>query len=76
MLCYFICYYIICYSFIFLLYIIAFMIFHLDPSCYTHTIFLGRGQTRTITKTVKNDSFFNFFDPPVGMLLLVGHFSL
>jgi len=24
----------------------------------------GRGQTRTVTKTVKNDSFFNFFDPP------------
>ncbi|XP_065070800.1 nucleosome assembly protein 1-like 1 [Rhopilema esculentum] len=24
----------------------------------------GRGQTRTITKTVKNDSFFNFFAPP------------
>lgn len=24
----------------------------------------GRGVTRTVTKTVKNDSFFNFFDPP------------
>lgn len=24
----------------------------------------GRAQTRVITKTVKNDSFFNFFDPP------------
>jgi len=24
----------------------------------------GRGQTRIITKTVKNDSFFNFFEPP------------
>lgn len=25
---------------------------------------VGRGQTRTITKTVPNESFFNFFDPP------------
>lgn len=24
----------------------------------------GRGQTRVVTKTVQNDSFFNFFDPP------------
>lgn len=24
----------------------------------------GRGQTRIVTKTVKNDSFFNFFEPP------------
>merc|ERR1719476_10610 len=24
----------------------------------------GRGQTRVVTKTVKADSFFNFFDPP------------
>eukprot|EP00794_Sanderia_malayensis_P018216 gene18216-20034_t len=24
----------------------------------------GKGQTRVVTKTVKNDSFFNFFDPP------------
>jgi len=24
----------------------------------------GRGQTRVITKTVQNDSFFNFFNPP------------
>lgn len=24
----------------------------------------GRGQTRIVTTTVKNDSFFNFFDPP------------
>jgi nucleosome assembly protein 1-like 1 len=24
----------------------------------------GRGVTRTVTKMVKNDSFFNFFDPP------------
>lgn len=24
----------------------------------------GRGTTRTITKTVQNDSFFNFFSPP------------
>jgi len=24
----------------------------------------GRGQTRIITKMVKTDSFFNFFDPP------------
>jgi len=24
----------------------------------------GRGQTRIVTKTVQNDSFFNFFDPP------------
>ena len=26
----------------------------------------GRGTTRTITKTVQNDSFFNFFSPPQG----------
>lgn len=25
----------------------------------------GRGTTRTVTKTVQNDSFFNFFNPPV-----------
>lgn len=24
----------------------------------------GRGTKRTITKTVQNDSFFNFFNPP------------
>merc|ERR1712003_173779 len=24
----------------------------------------GRGQTRVVTKTVQNDSFFNFFNPP------------
>lgn len=24
----------------------------------------GRGQTRVVTKTIQNDSFFNFFDPP------------
>ena len=24
----------------------------------------SKGNVRTITKTVKNDSFFNFFDPP------------
>ena len=24
----------------------------------------GRGQTRTVTKTVRNESFFNFFSPP------------
>ena len=27
----------------------------------------GRGITRTVTKTVQNDSFFNFFSPPQGM---------
>ena len=26
----------------------------------------GRGITRTVTKTVQNDSFFNFFSPPEG----------
>ena len=26
----------------------------------------GRGTTRTVTKTVQNDSFFNFFSPPAG----------
>jgi len=26
----------------------------------------GRGQTRTVTKTVPNESFFTFFDPPEG----------
>lgn len=26
----------------------------------------GRGTTRTVTKTVQNDSFFNFFNPPQG----------
>lgn len=26
----------------------------------------GRGTKRTVTKTVKADSFFNFFDPPTG----------
>ena len=29
----------------------------------------GRGTTRTVTKTVQNDSFFNFFSPPSGTLL-------
>ncbi len=24
----------------------------------------SKGSVRTVTKTVKNDSFFNFFDPP------------
>ena len=33
-------------------------------------LFAGRGQTRTITKTVKNDSFFNFFAPPEGQFFL------
>jgi len=26
----------------------------------------GRGTVRTVTKTVPNDSFFNFFTPPEG----------
>lgn len=26
----------------------------------------GRGTVRTVTKTVPNDSFFNFFSPPEG----------
>ena len=26
----------------------------------------GRGTKRTVTKTVQNDSFFNFFSPPEG----------
>jgi hypothetical protein len=26
----------------------------------------GHGGTRTVTKTVPTDSFFNFFDPPIG----------
>lgn len=26
----------------------------------------GRGQTRFVSKTIKNDSFFNFFSPPEG----------
>uniref|UniRef100_A0A3Q2XRM4 Nucleosome assembly protein 1-like 1 n=1 Tax=Hippocampus comes TaxID=109280 RepID=A0A3Q2XRM4_HIPCM len=30
----------------------------------------GRGTVRTITKTVPNDSFFNFFTPPEGTLML------
>lgn len=25
----------------------------------------GRGEVRIVTKTVRNDSFFNFFSPPV-----------
>jgi hypothetical protein len=39
----------------------------------------NRGTKRTVTQTVKNDSFFNFFDPPKGSQLLnivvvvVGH---
>jgi len=33
---------------------------------YLCDIVIGRGQTRTITKTVPNESFFNFFDPPAG----------
>lgn len=28
----------------------------------------GRGTVRTVTKTVSNDSFFNFFAPPEGMV--------
>lgn len=28
----------------------------------------GRGTVRTVTKTVPNDSFFNFFSPPDGKL--------
>lgn len=28
----------------------------------------GRGTVRTVTKTVSNDSFFNFFSPPEGKL--------
>lgn len=28
----------------------------------------GRGTVRTVTKTVTNDSFFNFFSPPEGKL--------
>ncbi len=27
----------------------------------------GRGTKRTVTKTVQNDSFFNFFNPPEGI---------
>ena len=26
----------------------------------------GKGQTRFVSKTIKNDSFFNFFAPPEG----------
>jgi len=26
----------------------------------------SRGSMRTVTKTVQNDSFFNFFSPPIG----------
>ena len=26
----------------------------------------GKGQTRFVSKTIKNDSFFNFFSPPEG----------
>lgn len=33
----------------------------------------GRGTVRTVTKTVPNDSFFNFFTPPEGKK---GGFSL
>lgn len=29
----------------------------------------GRGTVRTVTKTVPNDSFFNFFTPPEGKIL-------
>lgn len=28
----------------------------------------SRGSVRTVTKTVQNDSFFNFFSPPIGKL--------
>ena len=28
----------------------------------------SRGSMRTVTKTVQNDSFFNFFSPPVGKI--------
>ena len=31
----------------------------------------GRGTKRTVTKTVQNDSFFNFFGPPAGELSLI-----
>ena len=30
----------------------------------------ARGMKRTVTKTVQNDSFFNFFSPPQGTVLL------
>lgn len=30
----------------------------------------GRGTVRTVTKTVSNDSFFNFFSPPEGKLTI------
>ena len=34
--------------------------------CFTalFIIVAGRGQARTVTKTVPNESFFNFFSPP------------
>uniref|UniRef100_A0A673JF64 Nucleosome assembly protein 1-like 1 n=1 Tax=Sinocyclocheilus rhinocerous TaxID=307959 RepID=A0A673JF64_9TELE len=34
----------------------------------------GRGTTRTVTKTVPNDSFFNFFSPPEAADFEIGHF--
>jgi hypothetical protein len=36
----------------------------------------SKGSVRTVSKTVQNDSFFNFFSPPTGMLLSIrAHFS-
>lgn len=29
----------------------------------------SKGSVRTVSKTVQNDSFFNFFSPPAGMFL-------
>ena len=47
--------------------------------CY----FVGKGQAKYVNKTVKNDSFFNFFAPPEGtailqlcVQLLLGHCSV
>uniref|UniRef100_A0A8C2AH77 Nucleosome assembly protein 1-like 1 n=1 Tax=Cyprinus carpio TaxID=7962 RepID=A0A8C2AH77_CYPCA len=34
----------------------------------------GRGTVRTVTKTVPNDSFFNFFSPPEAADFEIGHF--
>lgn len=50
------------YNFIFC----SFLTFARQCNVYFCCVFVGRGQTRFVNKTVKNDSFFNFFAPPEG----------
>jgi hypothetical protein len=36
----------------------------------------SRGSVRTVTKTVQNDSFFNFFSPPPSKYILLWIFAV